>query len=153
MKKAFLILVAVIGLGFAANAQNLGFRLGTSNHGGGAEISWQQGMGSNNRLELDLGFNGLFSNSKYQFINLTGIYQWHWYIINGLGWYVGPGATAGIFPNSDSPFGIAVGGQIGLDYDFYFPLQLSLDARPMWNFLGAYAGFGWGACLGIRFRF
>ena len=69
------------------------------------------------------------------------------------GWYVGPGATIGIFPDADKSFGIAVGGQIGIDYELPIPLQLSLDARPMWNFLGAYNGFGWGACLGIRYMF
>lgn len=154
MKKVFFVLIAVLGLGLAANAQHLGVRLGGSNRGGGAEISWQQGIGAN-RLELDLGFTGLFSNNTTQnFINLTGVYQWHWNIIEGLGWFVGPGASLGIYPNSDdSLFGIAVGGQVGLDYDFPFPLQLSLDTRPMWNFLGAYTGFGWGASLGIRFRF
>ena len=155
MKKVFLILVAVLGLGFAANAQNwIGVRLGGSNRGGGAEISWQKGLGSNNCLELDLGFTGLFNNNNtYSFVNLTGVYQWHWNIVQGLGWYAGPGATVGIYPNTDNKFGIGVGGQVGLDYNFVIPLQLSLDARPMWNFLGAYTGFGWGACLGIRFRF
>ena len=63
------------------------------------------------------------------------------------------GSTIGIFPDADKSFGIAVGGQIGIDYELPIPLQLSLDARPMWNFLGAYNGFGWGACLGIRYMF
>jgi hypothetical protein len=155
MKKVLLIMVAVLGMAFAANAQdNLGVRLGTGSYGHGAELSWQHALGDNNRLELDLGFNGLFNNTNaYQFINLTGVYQWHWYIADKFGWYVGPGATIGIFPDADKSFGIAVGGQIGIDYELPIPLQLSLDARPMWNFLGAYNGFGWGACLGIRYMF
>ena len=148
-------MVAVLGMAFAANAQNnLGVRLGSGSYGHGAELSWQKGLGDNNRLELDLGFNGLFNNTNlYQFINLTGVYQWHWYIADKFGWYVGPGATIGIFPDAEKSFGIAVGGQIGIDYELPIPLQLSLDARPMWNFLGAYNGFGWGACLGIRYMF
>ena len=150
MKKAFLILVAVIGFAFAANAQNLGVRLGTD-----GEISFQQNLGSNNRLELDLGTSGLLTWSDVHYFSLTGVYQWHWYIVDQLGWYVGPGVQASLFQSSKSGnyFNVSVGGQIGLDYEFNIPLQLSLDVRPMWHLLGAHAGFGWGACLGIRYMF
>jgi len=47
-----------------------------------------------------------------------------------------------------------MGGQIGLEYDFSSlgaPILLSLDTRPMWDFLGENAGFGWGMALAIRF--
>lgn len=155
MKKAFLILVAVFCLGFAANAQNnLGFRLGTD-----TEISWQKYLSDVNRLELDFGFRDLFGfkTSDYTFISISGIYQWHWNIVNQLGWYVGPGATMGFYVpkthENNGKFGIALGGQIGLDYEFAIPLQLSLDFRPMWNFIGAHVGFGMGACLGVRYMF
>ena len=67
MKKVFLVLVAVIGFAFAANAQNnLGVRLGTGSYGHGAEISWQHGMGSNNRLELDKKLDRSRKNQKPQ---------------------------------------------------------------------------------------
>lgn len=152
MKKLLLVLIAVIGISFAANAQNnaIGVRLGTD-----AEVSLQLGMGNNNRLELDLGVNGLMTWKEYRFFSLTGIYQWHWNIVEGLGWYVGPGAQVSYFQTTagNNYFNVSVGGQIGLDYKFNIPLQLSLDARPMWNFLGNYAGFGWGACFGIRYCF
>ena len=152
MKKLLLVLIAVMGISFAANAQNnaIGVRLGTD-----AEVSLQLGMGDHNRLELDLGVNGLLNWNEYRFFSLTGIYQWHWNIVEGLGWYVGPGAQVSYFQTTagNNYFNVSVGGQIGLDYDFPIPLQLSLDARPMWNFLGNYAGFGWGACFGIRYQF
>ncbi len=151
MKKALLILVAVIGLGFAANAQNnLGLRIGT-----GAELSWQTALGSNNRLELDLGANGFLNWNDYHYFSLTGIYQWHWYIVDRFGWYVGPGAQASFFRSAagNNYFNIALGGQIGIDYELPIPLQLSLDFSPMWNFLGTYSGFGWGAGFGIRYMF
>lgn len=148
MKKALLILVAVMGLAFAANAQNLGVRLGTD-----CEVSYQQNLGTNNRLEFDLGFGGF--HYEFRYLSLTGVYQWHWGIVDKLGWYVGPGAQVSFVstPDHSNYFNVGVGGQIGLDYEFEIPLQLSLDARPMWNFLGHYAGFGWGACLGIRYMF
>lgn len=146
MKKAFLILVAIIGFAFAANAQNLGVRLGTD-----GEVSYQQRLGTNNRLELDLGIGGF--HYEFRYLSLTGVYQWHWYIVDKFGWYVGPGAQVSIVstPDKSTYFNIGVGGQIGIDYEFGIPLQISLDARPMWNFLGTYSGFGWGACLGLRY--
>ena len=59
-------------------------------------------------------------------------------------------AQADIF---NSHFGIGAGGQIGLDYQFNAPIQLSLDVRPMWNFIGHVTGFNYGAALGIRYAF
>ena len=140
MKKAFLVLVAIIGFAFAANAQNLGVRLGTN-----GEISYQQPLGSLNRLEVDLGVGGLLNWNNTHYFSLTGVYQWHWYIVDKFGWYVGPGAQASYFQSGgDNFFNVSVVGQIGLDYEFSIPLQISLDVRPAWHFLGNVAGFGWG---------
>ena len=60
MKKLFISAVMLVGLAFSANAQEisknaLGLRLG-DNDGFGGEISYQRGLGGNNRLELDLGW-------------------------------------------------------------------------------------------------
>lgn len=151
MKKVLFTLIAVLALSFGVKAQsNLGVRLGT-----GTELSWQKGVGNANRLEFDLGLDGIFNNHEWNYICLSGIYQWHWNIVDKLGWYVGPGATVGFYTWSghSSELGAAVGGQIGIDYELPIPLQLSLDARPMWNITGYNEGFGWGACLGIRYMF
>jgi hypothetical protein len=67
MKKFALILVAVFGLAFAANAQNwIGVR-GAFGSSYGAELSFQHGFNANNRLELDLGWN---KHNTYQYYNL-----------------------------------------------------------------------------------
>ncbi|MDX9932620.1 MAG: hypothetical protein RB294_08550, partial [Bacteroidales bacterium] len=76
----------------------------------------------------------------------------------GLNWYIGPGAGLGLYhwDNDDDYINIALGGQLGLEYDFNkngAPILLSIDIRPMWDFLGDYAGFGWGAALGVRYTF
>jgi hypothetical protein len=60
MKKLFLVAIALVGFTFTSNAQEissnaLGLRLGDSD-GFGAEISYQHALGSNNRLEVDLGW-------------------------------------------------------------------------------------------------
>jgi hypothetical protein len=45
-------------------------------------------------------------------------------------------------------------GQIGLEYNFNIPLQLSLDYRPGFYLVPAGHGGAWeGAALGIRYRF
>ena len=153
MKKLLLVFVAIIGFAFAANAQqhNLGVRLGT-----GGELSYQMGIGEINRLEVDLGVNGFLNWKDYHYFALTGIFQWHWYLVDKFGIYVGPGAQVSFVQpkaEQDAYFNVSLGGQVGIDYEFPVPLQLSLDFRPMWNFLGYYSGFGWGTCLGIRYMF
>lgn len=148
MKKALLILIAIVGFAFAANAQNIGLRLGTD-----GEISYQHELGGNNRIEADLGVGGFLNWEDHHYLSLTGIYQWHWYLVDTFGWFVGPGAQFSLVqsPSHSTYFNLSVGGQIGLDYEFKIPLQLSLDVRPMWNFFGTWSGFGWGACLGVRY--
>lgn len=148
-----LALVAISLIGFSQiNPRTIGVRLGGGSFVGG-EISYQQKMGSANRAEFDLGFG---ASDKHTRIYLVGIYHWLWNIEGGLNWYVGPGVGAGLYTydNNDGFINIAVGGQIGIEYDFSkkdVPFVLSLDARPMWDFLGDNAGLGWGAALGIRY--
>lgn len=158
MKKFIIALVAVFALGTTAMAQSaIGLRLG-GGVGYGAEISGMIGvngdcMSKAQRVELDLGWSG-YHHGNY--LNLSGAYQWQWNIVKGFGWFVGPGLNLGFWTGHaddfDGGFGLAVGGQIGLEYDFDFPLQLTVDFRPMWSFLG-YGGFWGGGALGVRYRF
>lgn len=60
MKKVFLLSLTIIGFVFTSNAQEIadnaiGLRLGDSD-GFGAEVSYQRGIGDNNRLEFGLGW-------------------------------------------------------------------------------------------------
>lgn len=157
MKKALLILVAVMGFAFAASAQSnaIGLRLGYGN-----EISYQTAMGSN-RLEVDLGsLDALLYHYNWNFLSLTGTYQWTFGLpVDGLGWYVGPGVMAGFYLSdyADSKgLNIGIGGIIGLDYKFAgIPLQLSIDARPMYSVVHPkyFNGIGYSAALGVRYTF
>lgn len=150
MKKFFLALVAIVAFGFAANAQNaIGLRFGGGS-GYGAEISFQKGLGSN-RLEFDLGL----SRANDSYYNLTGIYQWVNNLSGDFNWYVGVGANVGLC--SYDGLGLAAAGQVGIEYNFpSIPFQVSLDARPQFEFLlpenCGRRGFGWGACLSIRYK-
>ncbi len=157
MKKHITVIILALLAGYTASAQvdphAIGLRLGGGS-GYGVEFSYQHGFGSDNRLELDLGFGG---NNHYSRIGLVGIYQWVWNIGNdGFNWFIGPGA--GLAMNSgkdnyDNYFGLAIGGQVGLGFNFNIPLQLTLDTRPMFDVLADTDGFGWGISLGVRYRF
>lgn len=153
MKKVFVLLFAVVALSFAGNAQNaIGVR-GAFGNSSAAELSFQHSLGAANRLELDLGWHNYKDWGSY--VNLTAIYQWNWNITGGLGWYAGVGANAGLYTGkyeSDN-FGIGLDAQIGLEYKFSIPLQVSLDFRPQWDLLGHASGFGYGVALGLRFCF
>lgn len=165
MKK--IIVTAIIIFSFVQFGQAqvqphaIGLRLGGNSGVSQAEISYQHGLSERNRLELDLGFGSSRYHSRVQF---TAIYHWVWNIDGGFNWYLGPGASVVLrtyekdHPHfdyySDSYVNVALGGQIGLEYDFSSsgtPLQVSLDARPMWDFVGDRAGLGWGGALGIRY--
>lgn len=137
-----------------ASAQVSSHALGARLYGGdtynGAELSYQKGLNDRNRLELDGSFG--FS-SNFTRVSLIGIYHWDWKIVGGLNWYIGPGASVS-YDNYDSStyVNVGLGGQIGIEYKFKgIPFMVSLDSRPMWDFLGEVNGLGWGAALGLRF--
>ncbi|MEO9531348.1 MAG: hypothetical protein ABJG68_11495 [Crocinitomicaceae bacterium] len=141
------------------NPHAIGVRLGGSHYGHyGGEISYQHGFGDANRLEVDLGWR---NHKNWSSLGVAVVYHWVWNITDGLNWYVGPGGHISMYSGKDNfndGFGLALGGQIGIEYDFNqhgAPLLLSLDARPMWNFIGSngYGGFGYGSALGIRYTF
>lgn len=160
MKKNILLLFAVFALNFSyaqVNPHAIGVRLNGSHSHYGGEISYQHGFGEKNRLELDLGFR---SHSSWYGSSLAAIFHWDWNIVAGLNWFVGPGLRVSHFigrgPGNSNDFGLSLGGQIGLEYDFNehdVPLLVGIDARPMHNFIGAYGGFGYGTAVSARYTF
>jgi hypothetical protein len=165
MKKLLLSAFLLLGLAFSAQAQDrnaLGLRLG-DNDGFGGEISYQRTLGSNNRLELDLGWR---DSSNYDAIKLAALYQWVWNIEGGFNWYAGVGGGLGTWEfndnvpdyydgDDDSGTFLFVAGDIGIEYNFDIPLQLSLDFRPELYFADDFRedNFGPDIALGIRFKF
>lgn len=166
MKKVFLSAIMLLGLAYGAQAQSggrnaLGLRLG-DNDGFGAEVSFQRDLSSNHRLELDLGWR---NSNDWDAFKLTGLYQWTWNIEGGFDWYAGVGGGVGSWsydyngpgPNrykDDGTF-VFVAGDIGIEYNFDIPLQLSLDFRPEVYFNDDYRGdnFGPDIALGVRYKF
>ena len=162
MKKLFLSAFMLLSLAFTAQAQDisknaLGLRLG-DNDGFGGEVSYQRGLSKNNRLELDLGWR---ASNNVDAIKLTGLYQWVWNIEGGFNWYAGVGGGIGSW-SVDKKYGDASGtflfaaGDIGIEYNFDVPIQLSLDFRPELYFNSddfREDNFGPDVALGIRYRF
>lgn len=161
MKNLIITTVALLGFATFTFAQDIspnaiGLRLGDSD-GFGAEISYQRALGDNNRLEVDL---GLRSGDDYDGFKLAGLYQWVWNIDGGFNWYAGAGGGLGSYsfdnvPNGfdDSETFLFVAGDVGIEYNFDIPLQLSLDARPELGFGDYRDDLDFDIALGIRYRF
>lgn len=162
MKKVILSAVMLIGLSCSIQAQEisknaLGLRLG-DNDGFGGEISYQRGLSKNNRLELDLGWR---NNKDINAYKLTGLYQWVWNIDKGFNWYAGAGAGVGSwnynkYGVSDNGTFLFGAGDIGIEYNFDFPLQISLDLRPeLYINSSGYRdnNFASDVALGLRYKF
>ena len=153
MKKLLLVLIAGVGISFAANAQNaLGVRLG-GGQGYNAELSFQKGLGAS-RLEFDLGWHNFENSSAFSF---AAIYQFHQDIaaVPNLGWFVGAGGKLDYWSAAPKDnIGLGIVGQAGLDYYFKaVPIQLSLDIRPCFYLIPS-TNFHWGdIALGIRYVF
>ena len=157
MKKfLFVAVLAMASIMAYAQPRAIGGRLGY-----GAEVSYQHGLGESNMVQLEVGvpgFNSIEAACTYDWIdpfnapvpwNEKG--EWHWYM--GVG-----GALATNFGFNTGFVGAA--GRIGIEYDFWFPLQLSIDFRPTLGvaFASGGAAFGWdvytgGLGLGIRYKF
>ena len=154
MKKIILAAAMVLGFAIAATAQPraIGVRIGN-----GAEISYQHSFNAN-FLEVDggvgLGFDKTFN------LGATGIYNFMiaqpaWTDRGEWGFYAGPGASVGLGLGEANYLTLGAAGMVGLEYTFWFPLQLSLDFRQ-------HLGFSFGEkplwapssiALSVRYRF
>ena len=157
MKK--FVILTILFLGYLASAQQIsdnaiGLRIGGTN-GFGTEISYQRALGENNRLELDLGWK---DTSDFDAYRLTGLYQWIWNIEGGFNWYAGAGGGFGSWNSNrnatnDGFYGFFAG-DVGIEYVFDFPLQLSLDVRPEFGFdKGFNDNLDIDMALGVRYQF
>ncbi|MBR1405666.1 MAG: hypothetical protein IJ578_01865 [Bacteroidales bacterium] len=139
MKKIVLIAAAVLGLSIAASAQPKA--IGIRGFFEQWQLSYEHYLGDPNFLEFDLGMSR-YANSNTGF-DLVGTYNFmlarpDFTPRGDWGLYLGPGAAFGTYYsyNDDKEkgenkayFGLVA--QLGLEYTFWFPLQLSVDVRPL----------------------
>lgn len=165
MKKNLLLTALFVVMGSVvamAGPRAIGGRIGY-----GVEFSYQHGLNSGNMVSLDAGLagiNGIEAAATHDWIfNITA-----WDKKGSWNWYAGVGAAAGVYElftkdeNLPTRFYVGAAGRIGAEYNFWFPLQLSLDWRPVvgphftgdgtigFNAWGLYQG---GLCLGVRYLF
>ena len=148
MKKLLLVFGIVLSTVYSMNAQSvsenaIGIRFGGGN-GLGGEISYQKALGSNNRLEIDLGLANDLNDFK-----ATGLYQWVWNLENKFNWYAGFGG--GIVSAGDT--GIYGAGVVGIEYNFDAPILLSIDYRPEIGISGGLSGLNSDVALSVRYQF
>ena len=99
--------------------------------------------------------------------------EWHWYMgvgaAGGYGWGYGQASMHGKgeswYGNVDGHYNwgfVGAAGRVGVEYDFWFPLQLSIDYRPVMGVGIMEAGnktqaaFHWDMydiCVGVRYKF
>lgn len=166
MRQSFFMFVLAFLLASVAQAQiaehALGLRYGAV-FGLGTEVSYQHGLTSKNRVELDFGFS-----SRYEYINglkqdynswaLNGLYQWVWQINDQLNWFAGAGTKIGFWSSSqkyDSRYNngifLSALGDAGMEYAFPGGIQLALNARPE---IGIYnQGIGVNVGFALRYQF
>jgi len=162
MRKILFSAFMLIGLAFSTNAQDisknaLGLRLG-DNDGFGGEISYQRGLSNKTRLEFDLGWR---NSNDVDAIKIVGLHQWVWNIDGGFNWYAGLGGGLGSWSYDKNGYDdngtfVLAAGDIGIEYNFDVPIQLSLDFRPEFYFNSddfREDNFGPDIALGIRYRF
>ena len=168
MKKSFFfaaLLTVVCAASAVAQPRAVGVNLGY-----GVDVSYQHGIGAKNMVDMSLNipmFNGIGAKVTYDWIdpfntavpwNNKG--EWHW--------YMGVGGAAGIYGFHAPIWYAGVAGHIGIEYDFWFPLQLSLDWRPNIGLMGYtgdmgdyeggrihFNGYGLydGISIGVRYKF
>lgn len=149
MKKFLAIAVALVAFAAVSTAQPraIGVRAGY-----GGELSYQHSFGSNFG-EFDLGWWG---NKGGGSAVITGAYDFMIAGDGNFGFYAGPAAQLGTWVGDYSGFNLGIGAQVGLEYCFSFPLQISLDWRPMFSIIrpdDVNGFYGAGAALGLRYKF
>ena len=158
MRKVFLLSITLLlfflseGQSKSANSASYRTALGVKFYPAG--ITLKHFFNGNNAGE----FIGYFWNRGVRF---TGLYEIHGNFadVDGLKWYVGPGAHIGFYDyfnhnnHIDGTF-FGIDGVLGLDFKFNgAPINISVDWQPSFEF-GDYVGFtgNWGG-LGIRYTF
>ena len=160
MKKLIFTTLGIFGSLLFINAQEIsdnaiGLRLGDSD-GLGTEITYQRKLGTDTRLEIDLGWR---NGNGFDGFKVAGLHQWVWNIDGGFNWYAGVGGGLGIY-DFDSPVNdnrsetfVFAAGNIGIEYDFDIPLLLSLDFRPEVGFGDINDDIDFDIAFSIRYQF
>lgn len=160
MKKKLLLaisLLALFSISAYARRPALGVRVGC-----GFDLSYQHVLPNYDMLEFELGMPGFAG------FEAAVSYSWVYKIRSWEGkgtwsWFAGAGLGVGGFVldfahhfNYDVYFGVV--GRIGIEYEFNFPMHISLDWRPIFGLGGDIRYYTGGLyinalCVGVRYVF
>jgi len=121
MKRLFAVLTFALAAQ-AAYSQEVGIRFGDV-LGNDVALDAIFKTGKFNRLHADVSFGNrgvgvdVLWDFLYRPFSIEG---------EGFNWYVGAGPSLSI----DDPFLLGVSGEVGIEYQFKFPLALAIDWRP-----------------------
>ena len=149
MKKAILIVLSCcMAYIAAAQPKAVGIRTGINCF----EASYEHTTFNSDFIEAELGLDFGYAANGRPGIKISGIYNFTlarpaWTERGTWALYAGPGMALGYVNDMvryqvenivahpvDHGFMFAVAGQAGLEYTFWFPLQLSIDMRPYFGF-------------------
>lgn len=124
--------------------RSMGFRIGVS----GFDATYQHSFKRNQFLQGDFGVDFGYNANGRPGVRATAVYNFIWARpawTNRGSWslYAGPGLTLGyvndnlhyrigseVIPYNDNGFMLALAVQVGLEYNFDFPLTLAAEVRP-----------------------
>lgn len=150
MERLTFILAIILGISAAATAQPraAGIRIGAT----GLDASYQHSLNRNTFLQGDMGLDFGSGADAGAGFKVAATYNMVWarpaWTDHGT-WaiYAGPGVALGYtgdrvvykaeeikFKTKDNGFMLGIAAQAGLEYNFEFPLQLSVDIRPYFGF-------------------
>ena len=152
MKKVIAIIAALVVSvsAFSQNYQNaIGLKIGYD-----VAATYKTHLSSSNALDLGINLSGLFQKNGLGLL-ASGFYTWENQLggVDGLSWYVGPGAYIGLFLGDTVAFNASINAMLGLEYKFAnIPLALSVDWTPGLNLTGI--AFSWhGGGIGAKYTF
>lgn len=181
MKKIFTTLVIVTAFAAVGFAQPraIGARLGLSE-----EFSYQHSITDGMYVDLTAGAGGIWGG--WGSFDVNASFDWSFNIKGIFNWFIGPTAGFGYgygynyryytkashgyhgyhddhyYDYPYMPFRLNIGGQIGFEWQFNIPLNLTVDWRPTINLLGFTNPYyrhhaGWANMynigVGVRYRF
>lgn len=145
MKKKIFLIVSMAVLAIctaAAQPRAIGGRLGY-----GLDVSYQHNVGRN-KVTLDVGlpwFSGLEAVATHDWVipvhSWSGRGAWNWYPGVGLG--IGGDFYGHRYNNTIHSFFVGVAGRFGFEYQFWFPMTIAVDWRPVFGIETDFHGDTW----------
>jgi hypothetical protein len=156
MKKLTLTLAIVFSLSLVANAQD--YKTGIGLRGG-----FYNGLTVKHFIGDKAALEGLLA-TRWGGLEITVLYEIHKPLsdVERLKWFYGIGGHVGFYDGDKTTWGdagttysvVGIDLILGLEYSFSeIPLNLGIDWKPLFNFVGYNKFFGDGGALSIRYIF